>query len=199
MNWETLYTQKIKTILVSHARAENDYGTRIRIKCHQRIERNAKTIESELCTNWGLLDSFGVQLTKDFDVISTPQMARYSGSYSDQSIVNMDDLVENTVCRTDVHKNFYTDPSFTSTPASWLQKYTTVNHGSLRGEKGFMLQNGIFDRFAPIGITWKDSYCRRIADAGPSGCFVKRDLSASADFDNQENNCTGKDSTNLLR
>ena len=74
----------------------------------------------------------------------------------------------------------------------------TVNHRSNHGENGFILQNGTFERFEPIGITWNDSYCRRIAEAGPSGCFVNRDLSASADFDYQENNCTGKDLTNLL-
>ena len=74
-----------------------------------------------------------------------------------------------------------------------------MNHRSLYGEKGFILKNGTFDRFEPIGIIWNDSYCRRITDSGPSGCFVERDLSASADFDRQENNCTGKDSTNLLR
>ena len=80
----------------------------------------------------------------------------------------------------------------------WLKKYATVNHRSLYGEKGFVLKNGTFERFEPIGITWNDSYCRRIKDAGPSGCFVERDLSVSADFDSQENNCTGTDSTNLL-
>ena len=74
----------------------------------------------------------------------------------------------------------------------------TVNHRSNHGENGFILQNGTFERFEPIGITWNDSYCRRIEEAGPSGCFVNRDLSASADFDYQENNCTGKDLTNLL-
>ena len=74
----------------------------------------------------------------------------------------------------------------------WLIKYTTVNHRSLYGEKGFLLRNGTFERFEPIGITWNDSYCRRISDAGPSGCFVELDLSASDDFDNQENNCTEK-------
>ena len=75
----------------------------------------------------------------------------------------------------------------------------TSNHGILPGEKGFILKNGTFNRFEPIGIAWNDSYCRRIADAGPSGCFVKRDLSVSAGFDNQENNCTGKDSTRSNR
>ena len=81
----------------------------------------------------------------------------------------------------------------------WLEKYTTVNHGALYGEKGFMLKNGTFERFAPIGITWNDTYCRRITDAGPSGCFVERDLSTIPDFDYRKNNCTGKDSSNLLR
>ena len=60
--WETLNTPKIKTVLHSHKFAGNDYGTKLRIKCHQRIERKAKTIESELCTNWELIDNFGVRL-----------------------------------------------------------------------------------------------------------------------------------------
>ena len=58
--WETLNTPKIKVVFYSNERyAENDYGTKLRIKCHQRIQRKAKTIESELCTNWELIDSFG--------------------------------------------------------------------------------------------------------------------------------------------
>jgi len=63
-----------------------------------------------------------------------------------------------------------------------------VNHRSLYGEKGFLLKNGEFKRFEPIGITWNDSYCRKIEDSGPSGCFVERELS---DFDNPEHGCTG--------
>ena len=73
-----------------------------------------------------------------------------------------------------------------------------MNHRSLYEEIGFIPLNGTFERFEPIGITWNDTYCRRITEAGPSGCFIERDLSASADFDTQENNCTGTDSTNLL-
>ena len=72
-----------------------------------------------------------------------------------------------------------------------------MNHRSVDGENGFILKNGTFERFEPIGITWNDSYCRRITDAGPSGCFVKRDISTFPDFNNQENNCTGKYSMNL--
>ena len=76
----------------------------------------------------------------------------------------------------------------------WLLNYTIVNHRSLTGENGFILNNGRFERFEPIGITWDDSYCRRITDAGPSGCFVERDLSAIPDFNYQGNNCSGWDS-----
>ena len=75
----------------------------------------------------------------------------------------------------------------------------TSNHGIFPGEKGYILKNETFDRFEPIGITWNDSYCRKITDAGPSGCFVERDLSTIPDFDYRKNNCTGKDSSNLLR
>ena len=85
----------------------------------------------------------------------------------------------------------------------WVRKYVTVNHWSLYEEKGFIFKDGTFDRFEPIGLTWNDSYCRRIADAGPLGCFVERDLSTIPDFDYQKNNCTknctGKDLSNLLR
>ena len=58
-----------------------------------------------------------------------------------------------------------------------------MSHRSLNGEKGFLLRDGIFERFEPIGITWNDSYCRRIADAGPSGCFVERDLASGFGFE----------------
>ena len=73
-----------------------------------------------------------------------------------------------------------------------------MSHRSLYGEKGFILQNGTYERFEPIGITWNDTYCRRITDEGPLGCFAERDLSASPDFDYRENNCSGRDSANLL-
>ena len=61
IDWETLNTPKIKTVFYSHWRTENDYGIRIRFKCHKPIQRKAKTLEAELCTNWDLIDSFGVQ------------------------------------------------------------------------------------------------------------------------------------------
>ena len=64
-DWETLNTPKIKTVFYSAGRADSDFGTRIRLKCHQQIQRIAKTIEGEICTNWEQIDSFGVIL--DFD------------------------------------------------------------------------------------------------------------------------------------
>ena len=73
-----------------------------------------------------------------------------------------------------------------------------VNYRSLSREKGFIFKNGTYEPFEPIGITWNDTYCRRITDEGQSGCFVERDLLASGDFDYRENNCSGRDSTNLL-
>ena len=69
-----------------------------------------------------------------------------------------------------------------------------MNHQSHKGENGFILKNGTFGRFEPIGISWNDTYCRKVTDTGPSGCFVERDLSTITDFDYQANNCTGKDS-----
>ena len=58
----------------------NDYGTKLRIQCHKRIQRKEKSIDGESCVNWEQIDSFGVKL-------------------------NFDDPVN-----TDVHENFYADP-----------------------------------------------------------------------------------------
>jgi len=46
-------------------------------------------------------------------------------------------------------------------------------------------------------VTWDDSYCRRITDSGPSGCFIERDLftwgnGIIPDMDFLEYNCSGK-------
>ena len=74
-----------------------------------------------------------------------------------------------------------------------------MNHRSNKGENGFILKNGTFQRFEPIGISWNDSYCRKITDTGPSGCFIMRDLLSIPDCDYQGYvpiNFTGKDWTN---
>ena len=60
----------------------NDYGTKLRFKCHQRIKRKEKSIDGESCTNWELIDSFGIGL--DLDHVNI--------GYADE------------------HKNFYADP-----------------------------------------------------------------------------------------
>ena len=64
-DWETLNTPKIKTVFYSEIYEDSDYGTKLRIKCHQRIQRKDKSIDGELCANWDRIDSFGVGL--DFD------------------------------------------------------------------------------------------------------------------------------------
>ena len=171
LDWETLNTPKIKTVFYSNWRKDGryDYGTKLRIKCHQRIQRKEKTIDGELCTKWDRIDSFGVKL--DFD---------------------------DSIHHTNGYEKYYNDPKTFWSGEAWLQKHATVNHRSLYGENGLLLKNGTYERFEPIGITWHDSYCRRLTDAGPSGCFVERDFAPSAYFDSQENNCTGKYSTNLF-
>ena len=75
----------------------------------------------------------------------------------------------------------------------------SVRQWSRDEERGFILNNGTLKRFEPIGITWNDSYCRRIMDSGPSGCFVSRNLSTIPDISYQYNNCTGKGLTNLFK
>ena len=78
IDWETLNTQKIKTVF--HADHESygnmlrdgtDYGTKIRFKCHKPIQRKAKTLEAELCTNWDIIDSLGVRLDLDDSIYHT--------------------------------------------------------------------------------------------------------------------------------
>ena len=167
-------TSKIKTVFNSknwkYDNRDDDFGSRIKLRCHQSIQRKEKTIEGESCTNWELIDSFGIPLPK--------------GSKHN------DDLLWHPL--NDPDYPFYENWN------SWeFNKYITVTHRSLYNERGFILKNGTFERFEPIGITWNDSYCRRIRNAGPSGCFVKRDLSEILNFDYEGNNCRGTGSTNL--
>ena len=62
-------------------------------------------------------------------------------------------------------------------------------------EKGFLLKNETFSRFEPVGVAWNDSYCRRITNEGPLGCFVERDINLFpiADINRSRNNCSGSD------
>ena len=61
-DWETFNTTKIKAVFYSIWFTDSDYGTKIRFKCHQRIQRKTRTLKDELCMNWELIDSFGVRL-----------------------------------------------------------------------------------------------------------------------------------------
>ena len=64
LNWETLNTQIVKIIFSSRGEFEwlNDFGSRIRVKCHTKITRLEFTSEGEKCQNWENIDSLGVQL-----------------------------------------------------------------------------------------------------------------------------------------
>ena len=166
--WETLNTPKLKVVYSQNLFAQ-DFGTIVRIKCHQPIKRKERTLRDELCTNWESIDNFGVQLDPN-------------GSN----------------CHADGCKNFYEDPriDYANGDLWWSPPFRNerflMHNWSLDGDKGFILKNGKFERFEPIGVTWNDSYCRRITDSGPSGCFVKRDLSTILNFNFQENNCSGR-------
>ena len=59
-DWETMNTRKIKVIFNAQ-NGVNDYGTRIQIKCHQKIERISQTLVGERCVNWEFMDSFGIR------------------------------------------------------------------------------------------------------------------------------------------
>ena len=79
-DWETLNTPKIKTVFHSERWEVSDYGTKFRIKCHQRIQRKEKTLDGELCANWDRVDSFGVELGFDGSIYHTEG---YENFYND--------------------------------------------------------------------------------------------------------------------
>ena len=166
--WETLNTPKLKVVYSQNLFAQ-DFGTIVRIKCHQPIKRKEKTLQDELCTNWESIDNFGVQLD-----------------------------LNGSICHADGCKKFYEDPwiDYANGKLWWSPPFRNerflMYNRPLDEQKGFILKNGNFERFEPIGVTWNDSYCRRITDSGPSGCFVKRDLSTILNFNFQENNCSGR-------
>ena len=126
IDWETLNTPKIKTVFYSFPWGDSDYGTKLRMKCHQRIQRKERSIDGELCTNWDRIDSFGVGL--DFKG-PINHIDGYEKFY-DENYEKIDNEVD-----------------------AWMKKHATVNHRSLYGEKGFILKNGTYERFEPIGIT----------------------------------------------
>ena len=60
-----MHTRKIKVIFNAK---RNDYGTRIQMKCHQKIERISQTFDAEKCVNWEFMDSFGIKSVDPLDV-----------------------------------------------------------------------------------------------------------------------------------
>ena len=74
----------------------------------------------------------------------------------------------------------------------WQKDHVTMHYRFIIEEKGFLFQNGLFERYESIGVTWNDTFCRRIKQDGLSGCFVEREVGsfAIADFQNPENNCS---------
>ena len=66
-DWETMNTRKIKVIFNAaslYGSSLNDYGTRIQIKCYQKIDRISQTLDAEQCVNWEFMDSFGVRIER---------------------------------------------------------------------------------------------------------------------------------------
>ena len=56
-------TQIVKIVFSSRGEFEwlNDFGSRIRVKCHTKITRQEFTSKGEKCQNWENIDSLGVQ------------------------------------------------------------------------------------------------------------------------------------------
>ena len=57
-----------------------------------------------------------------------------------------------------------------------MKDYLIANDRFSFKGNGFLLENGTFSWFEPIGVTWNDSFCRRIVNHGQPGCFVERDI-----------------------
>ena len=83
MNWETLNTSKIKTVYYSEYNSEIDFGTRIKYKCHQFIQRIDKTLDSESCTNWKFIDSLGVRLDIDNTIYHNDSYKHFYDDFSE--------------------------------------------------------------------------------------------------------------------
>ena len=120
------------------------------------------TLNGEKCTNWEYMDSFGVRLAEDYMINQT------ESNYT----------------------NFY-DPELLEYPG-WHRDHVTMHYRSIIEEKGFLFEDGLFERYESFGVTWNDTFCRKIKEGGQSGCFVKRKVQSDliADFQNPENNCS---------
>ena len=125
------------------------------------------TLSGEKCTNWDYMDSFGVRLADDYMINQTE--SNYTNFYLfSPEWLDKDEL-------------------------RWHQYHVTMHDRSVIEEKGFLFQNGLFERYESIGVTWNDNFCRRIKKDGPAGCFVEREVETHliADFNYPENDCSG--------
>ena len=68
-------------VFYSNLWADGDYGTKLRIKCHQRIQRKEKSINGEFCTNWERIDSFGVELDFDDSIYYTDCYEKFNDDF----------------------------------------------------------------------------------------------------------------------
>ena len=130
MDWETLNTQKIKAVFYTYRRSAVDFGTKIRFKCHRPIQPKERTRGGQLCTNWKLIDSFGVRLPENdyYTYDSRYESGHYGPSYYGSSYYGSSDygpsyyessysyeLSDDSINHTDafyddIYKKFYTDP-----------------------------------------------------------------------------------------
>ena len=147
----------------------SDYGSKIQIKCSQPLHRINMTLDGEKCVNWRTVDSFGVQFT-NFSYMPLIEPSFYLPNPKPPS-------------KSD-HFSF-------SPPVHMFPWTHHMTHEF--GGKGFLLKDEIFYRFEPNGVTWNDSYCRKIVDKGQPGCFVERDINLfPINFGwHPHHNCTG--------
>ena len=59
--------------------------------------------------------------------------------------------------------------------------------------RGFILFEGTYFRYKPIGMHWNDTFCRRIEKNGPTGCFIETNLNSTLihQANHPENSCAG--------
>ena len=92
IEWETFNTSKIKTVFHSYHKTSTDFGTKIRYKCHHPIQRRKRTLDGESCSNWQLIDSFGVRLN-DFNSNSPiTDTENYENFYDERNIQDFSNL-----------------------------------------------------------------------------------------------------------
>ena len=83
-------------MVVFSAVGSNDYGSRIRLKCHESIIRKNFTLNNEQCSTWAELDSLGIQLVPRRSIMELPPP-----EFDQDSVIPFED-----------YKHFYDDLFF---------------------------------------------------------------------------------------